>query len=103
MAGTEDGRDEDVPLKDKNEKTRLARPHSRSHTGSESNPLKEYTRKGVLEESSVSESSLIGVDRSGGAGGGQEVNRCRHGTWEEGDVSCADVCPRPASFFNLPG
>ncbi len=98
MAGTEDGRDEDVPLKDKNEKTRLPRPHSRSHTGSESNPLKEYTRKGVLEES-----LFPSHRRSGGAGGGQEVNRCRHGTWEEGDVSCADVCPRPASFFNLPG
>ena len=49
MAGTEDGRDEDVPLKDKNEKTRLPRPHSRSHTGSESNPLYEYTRKDARE------------------------------------------------------
>ena len=74
MAGTEDGRDEDVPLKDKNEKTRLPRPHSRSHTGSESNPLKEYTRKGVLEES-----LFPSHRRSGGAGGtGGEQMSTRH-------------------------
>ena len=41
--------------------------------------------------------------RSGGAGGtGGEQMSTRH-VGGGGRVSCADVCPRPASFFSLPG